>query len=201
MTRPTLRSRGIKNPSNEAIGILIVSEDENCCSTCHGVLKEDGFRVAAETNVSSALQAVRNAVFDIILVDLNLSGLEGLEFQVQLMDLAPEAQIILITTYASLNKAVKGIGEGAYDYLAKPFQLEELRVIIKNAVHRVILLKENKMLIDFLKGGTLPARQDHIELIKKQIETEEKEEDVELIHRLRNEMLDIYNKIGSRGPK
>ena len=199
MARPTFRRRDSKGSSNDAIGILIVTEDESCGGTCKGVLKEDGYRVNVATSIPEALQAVRNEVYDIILVDLNLSGLDGLEFQTQLMDQVPGVQIILMTTYTSLNKAVRGIGEGAYDYLSKPFLLEELRVIIKNTVDRVMLLKENKVLVELLKGGSLPARQDHIEFIKKQIETEEKEEDIQLIHKLRTELLDIYNKIGSTG--
>ena len=116
--------------------ILVVDDDEAMLDACPQVLEREGFRVIAASNGADALDLMRHQRPDVIIVDLKMPGMSGEEFLREARQVDPEAVAVVITGYPSLSSAVEVMKAGAYDFLPKPFEAEELRIITKRAVEK-----------------------------------------------------------------
>jgi CheY-like chemotaxis protein len=99
-------------------------------------------------------EAIRDFIhqpYDIVIADLMLPGADGLQVLKEVKARYPECEVIIITGYASLDTAIQAIRGGAYDYIRKPFKLEELEVAVKNASEKILLIRENRHLLQKLK--------------------------------------------------
>jgi len=128
---------------NESANILIIDDDESIRDSCAQVLKREGYSVRGTIDGNEGLKAFKREFFHVVLLDLKLPGLDGMEILSRIKEENPETPVIIITGYASIESAVEAIKRGAFDYMAKPFRPEELRIITKNAMESRKIYFEN----------------------------------------------------------
>jgi DNA-binding NtrC family response regulator len=124
------------------VNILVVDDDEIVRESLLEWLREDGYHVEAAEDGFKALEKFKERSWNIALVDLKMPKMDGLELMEKIKETRPETEVIIITAYATVNTAVQAIKVGAYDYLVKPFNPEELSLIIKRLVESQSLIKE-----------------------------------------------------------
>ena len=108
-----------------APNILVIDDDEPIRDSCQQVLSKDGCRVKTAGEGDEGLRRMKEESFDLILLDLKMPGLSGVEVLERIKENNPEAIVIVITGYPSVQSAVQTMKLGAYDYLSKPFTPEE----------------------------------------------------------------------------
>lgn len=127
--------------------ILVVDDDQGMREFLEIMLTRESYRVTCAANVEKALGRCRKEQFDLVITDLKMPGASGIEFIKKLKDLSPETMVILITAYASGETAVTAMKEGAYDYIEKDFDVEELKVTIRNALAKRGVKKDDALFI------------------------------------------------------
>jgi DNA-binding NtrC family response regulator len=125
--------------------ILVVDDEMGVRTMCADLLKRDGHEVEAAGSASEALARFSEREFDIVLSDINMPEMDGIELCRKLREHQPEQIVILITGYPSLESAVKGMKEGARDYVTKPFTPDEMRLVIGRALKERDLEDENEV--------------------------------------------------------
>ena len=126
--------------------ILVVDDEDVVRESLREWFIEDGYPVDTAADAREALKKIEEAVWDILLLDIKMPGMDGLELQQKVRTILPDAIIIIITAYASVDTAVQALKDGAYDYITKPFDPDDLQHIINNAAERQMLLRENQNL-------------------------------------------------------
>lgn len=129
-----------------AIRILIVDDEPIVRESLGSWFREEGFTVDIAQSGKEALEKLTSAAWDIYLLDIKMPGMDGLELQRKIKEINPEATIIIMTAYASVETAVEAMKQGAYDYITKPFDPENLQLMVRNAVERKQLVSENVQL-------------------------------------------------------
>jgi DNA-binding NtrC family response regulator len=128
---------------NKPVNILIIDDEESIRDSMTQVLRKEGYRVREAIEGSTGLNFFARETFHVVFLDLKLPGIKGMEILSQIKEANPETPVIIITGYASIDSAVEAMKRGAFDYMAKPFTPEELRVVTKRALERRKLLYEN----------------------------------------------------------
>jgi len=128
------------------IGILIVDDEFSVRDSLGRWFKEDGFRVATAENANEALKKMQDQSWDIALVDIKMPGISGLELQKRIKEIDKNVFVIIITAYASVESAVQALKEGAFDYVTKPIDPDDLSHLIQNAIKQRTLTAENILL-------------------------------------------------------
>jgi len=128
------------------ISILIVDDEESVRDSLYNWFLEDGFRVESAENAKKALTILESDQFDIILADIKMPGMDGLEMLRRIKSLKPDAIVIVMTAFATVDTAVKALKDGAYDYVTKPFDPDDLTHLIRNATKQISLADENETL-------------------------------------------------------
>lgn len=128
------------------ISILIVDDEESVRDSLYNWFIEDGYVVECAENAKEALSILESRNFDIILADLKMPGMDGLEMQRRIRALNREAIVIIMTAFASVDSAVRALKDGAYDYITKPFDPDDLSHLIRNATKEITLKAENEAL-------------------------------------------------------
>jgi len=134
--------------------ILVADDEEIMRDSCYQILSEIGHRIICVENGSAALQQVKNEVFDVIILDLKMPGLSGMDVLYQIIADDPEAIVVVITGYATVDSAVEAMKAGAFDFLPKPFNPGELRIIVKRALDKRSLMLENRYLRSELESSS-----------------------------------------------
>jgi DNA-binding NtrC family response regulator len=114
--------------------ILIVDDEENIRQILTEYLKDFGYEVTCAVNGEEALQTYRKGYFDIILSDLVMRPMDGLELLREIKKVEPDAIFIMITGHPSIESALEAIKKGARDYITKPFNIDEVRLKIERAL-------------------------------------------------------------------
>jgi DNA-binding NtrC family response regulator len=125
---------------------LIVDDEEIVRESLSGWLEKDGYQVATAPDGPSAIEALGGGPWAILLVDLKMPGMDGLQVLEQVRRLQPQAAVVIVTAFATVETAVKAIKLGAADYIVKPFDPEELSIIIQKIVAQQAMVRENTML-------------------------------------------------------
>ncbi len=133
--------------------LLIVDDELHVRESLSHWFAEDGYDVVTAESGKQALALLGRRSFDIVITDIRMPGMDGLALQRRILEVDPDLAIIVITAYASVSTAVQALKEGAYDYLAKPFDPEELTRVIEKAWEKQRLRKENSLLKERLKGA------------------------------------------------
>jgi DNA-binding NtrC family response regulator len=128
------------------IGILIVDDEFSVRDSLGRWFKEDGFRIGTAENANEALKKMQEEPWDIALVDIKMPGMGGLELQRRIKEIDKNVFVIIITAYASVESAVQALKEGAFDYVTKPIDPDDLSHLIQNAVKQRALAVENILL-------------------------------------------------------
>jgi two-component system, NtrC family, response regulator PilR len=127
--------------------ILVVDDDQGMREFLEIMLTRESYRVTAAANVEKALNRCQKEQFDLVITDLKMPGADGIEFLKRLKDISPETTVILITAYASGETALTAMKEGAYDYIEKGFDVEELKLTIRNALSKKGVKKDDALFI------------------------------------------------------
>jgi len=114
--------------------ILVVDDEKRIRDGCHQMLIKDGFHAEVAESGFQALQMIEQEHFDIILLDLMMPGLSGLEVLAPLKTADPDTVVIVITGYATLDHAIEAMKKGAFDFVSKPFSPQDLRLVISKAI-------------------------------------------------------------------
>jgi len=135
--------------------------------------RREGFDVVTARDVDTAVLAVESDDFDVVISDLQLGDQSGLDLLRRAKGLCPETVVIMITAFATTETAIRAMKEGAYDYVTKPFKVDELRLVVDKALEKRLLTEENRLLKCELRSqtrtralvGTSPAMQKVYELM------------------------------------
>ena len=126
--------------------ILIVDDEETHCRMLETVLSAEGYETTSVLDGRAAIDAVKAEFFDLILMDIRMAHVGGIEALEQIKTLNPEIPILMMTAYSSVATAVKAMKSGAYDYLTKPLDIDELILLVEKALKHTRLEKENLLL-------------------------------------------------------
>ena len=116
--------------------VLVVDDEESVATTIEAILKLDGHDVLAVTSGTEAIRLLNERQFDVVLTDLRLADVDGIDVLKEVQRTAPDTAAIMLTGYASLESAVAALRTGAYDYLMKPSDVDELRATVNRAIER-----------------------------------------------------------------
>ncbi len=128
------------------ISILIVDDEESVRDSLYNWFIEDGYEVECAENARKALSILESEGFDIILADIKMPGMDGLEMLKRIKALRKDSIVIIMTAFATVDTAVQALKDGAFDYVTKPFDPDDLSHLIRNAAKQVALVEENEML-------------------------------------------------------
>jgi two-component system response regulator PilR (NtrC family) len=123
--------------------ILVVDDEKSMCEFLEIMLQKDGYDVTSTTNGEKALELIDNNLYNMVLTDVKMPGVDGFEVLRKTKEISPDTVVIMITAYGSPEGAVTAIKEGAYDYITKPFRVEEVKLTIKKSLERSDLIREN----------------------------------------------------------
>jgi len=126
--------------------ILVVDDEAAMRESLKDWLMEDGYEVELSSSGADAITMAGQKNFDVILLDLKMPGMDGLEAMRGLKEVSPQTEILMMTAYAAVDTAVQAMKEGAFDYLVKPFDPEEIEIQIKKIVAHKELVLENILL-------------------------------------------------------
>lgn len=130
-----------------AVRTILVADDESSQRVVLvGYLKQKGYEVLEAKSAEEAIETAKKSIIDIILTDYKMPGKSGLDLLREVKKINPEISVVIITAFGTIEDAVKAMKEGAYDYLTKPIDLDELDLLVKRMIERQQLLSENKML-------------------------------------------------------
>ena len=132
--------------------ILVVDDEDSVRTVISQVLKDEGFAVTEAANGKQALECMQKDSFSLVITDIVMPEMTGLELLEKIKDQSPETQVIIITSHASLETAITAMRHGAYDYLFKPFKdLDLISAAANRAIEKVRLISENQNLMRQLK--------------------------------------------------
>ncbi len=123
--------------------ILVVDDEESHRIMLRAVLKDEGYEVVEAADGSEAVRAVEQEPFDLILLDVRMKTMDGIEALNEIRKISPLIPVLIMTAYASVKTAVEALKAGAFDYLTKPLDIEELKVLIEKALELYHLREEN----------------------------------------------------------
>ena len=118
--------------------VLIVDDEEGVRTSLGLILEDEGYRVQSVRDAHAALEAVEKDTFDVILCDVRMPGRSGLELLPDLVREQPDATVLMMSAFGEVDDALEAVRKGAYDFLSKPFQAEELLLVIRKAEERAI---------------------------------------------------------------
>ncbi|KJR42386.1 two component sigma-54 specific Fis family transcriptional regulator, partial [Candidatus Magnetoovum chiemensis] len=128
-------------------GKILVVEDEKSLNDVMCILLEDeGYNVISAYDGKEALTAINKDIFDIVITDIKMPYFDGFEILKKVLEISPETIVLMITAYGTAEDAVEAMKQGAYDYIHKPFKIDEIRLVIKNAIEKRYLSKQVKTL-------------------------------------------------------
>jgi len=132
--------------------ILVIDDERSMREFLSIMLEREGYSVVTKDNGNDALEFISKNKYDLIITDIKMPKMSGIDILRESMALHPNTPVIMITAFASTEVAVEAMKLGAYDYITKPFNVDEIKIIIKNAIEKKSLFDENISLKEELKG-------------------------------------------------
>jgi DNA-binding NtrC family response regulator len=133
------------------VKMLIVDDERVALKNLEHVMKKEGYEVTGTESGQNALRLLEEQQFDIVLTDLRMEKVDGMQILKKSQELYPDSEIIMITGYATLESAVESMKKGAFHYIAKPFKLDLVRKVVQEAIEKVKLKKENRQLREHIE--------------------------------------------------
>ncbi len=176
--------------------VILVEDEAGTRATLCGILEDTGYEVIGLERGVEALETIRGNHFDVIITDIRLPDVDGMDILELAKEINPDAAVIMMTGYASMETAVDAVNHGAYAYFLKPINPDELKTAIANALKQQRLLVENKRLVDSLQysnkllfEANAQLRQEITERTRVEQELIDKSGEVEEANRLKSEFL------------
>src|SRR2546423_9496243 len=132
--------------SGQQLHFLIVDDQQSIRQLCMNIGGSLGFHCSEAESAEAALAFTEGNAPDVILADLRMQDMDGLEFLKRVKQLHPATEVAIMTGYGSIESAVQAMKLGAYDYITKPFRVEELKLILQRMAEKVRLVMENQFL-------------------------------------------------------
>ena len=132
--------------------IMIIDDEEGLCRMMAAVLMDDGYAVRSFNNPQEAIDLFRPNIWDLVISDIKMPGINGLEVLQKIKAIEPDIPVIVITAFATVEMSIQALRKGAYDMLTKPFEPDELLFRVRNALNHNQLKTENQKLRQELEG-------------------------------------------------
>jgi two-component system response regulator PilR (NtrC family) len=155
--------------------MLVVDDEQSMREFLDIMLTKQGYQVQTAANGREALALAKKELFDLAIIDIRMPKMNGIETLRRLKDISPETLVLMITAYASTDTAIQAMKQGAYDYITKPFKVEEIKMTIRKALENRSLQTENTLLRQVVEDryhlgnmiGNSSKMLDVFELVKK----------------------------------
>jgi len=155
--------------------ILVVDDDAVARDLLVEALQKEGYHVESAADGEEAIERGRQSHFDLVLTDIRMGKVSGLDVLGAFKQTSPDSCIVLLTSFGSMEGAIEAIKQGAYDYLAKPFKKEEIRLVVRRSLDRARLVRENARIREVLREqqefsplvGNSPVMLDVYKLVAK----------------------------------
>lgn len=132
--------------------VLVVDDEKNYLLVLDTLLSEEGYEIITAESGIKALQILEESELDLVVTDLKMPKMNGIELLEHIKKNNPDLPVIMMTAYGTIDTAIEAMKKGAYDYITKPFQNEELKLNIRKAIDAYHLLRENRQLNQALRG-------------------------------------------------
>jgi two-component system, NtrC family, response regulator PilR len=126
--------------------ILVVDDEKSLRDFLTIMLEEEGYKVFTAHSADSAVKLIKENIFDLILTDIRMGKSNGINVLENAQKILPDTPVVMMTAYASTETAVDAMKKGAYDYISKPFKIEDVQLIVKNGIEKKKLSEENRLL-------------------------------------------------------
>jgi two-component system response regulator HydG len=151
----------------ELLNLLIIDDERAVREGCRDAALSLGFKVSVAEHAEGAYRILESQAIDVVMLDLRLPGASGVEVLREIKRRRPTAQVIVITSYATVQSAVQAMRYGAYDYVTKPFHLDDLKLLLERVAGHVKLATENRVLRQKIKSkegfGSIIGRSPEME--------------------------------------
>src|SRR5438552_8606263 len=134
------------------LNLLIVDDERSIREACREVAQSLGYTAYVADSAEHAYRCLEAHAFDLVLLDLRLPGAGGLDALRRIKERRPEAIVIVVTGYGTVQSAVQAMKNGAYDYVTKPFSLDELKMLLERVASHLKLKSENRLLREKVKS-------------------------------------------------
>ncbi len=132
--------------------ILVVDDEQSMREFLEIFLRREGYDVQTASDVDTAIVYLESDEIDLVITDMQMPEKTGLDLILAAHEVAPEAAVIVVTAFGSTDSAISAMKEGAYDYLTKPFKVDELKIVIEKALEKKLLANENRRLRQELRS-------------------------------------------------
>ncbi len=137
---------------NNTAKLLIVDDEKITLKNLEHAMKKEGYEVVGTYSGPNALKLIEGQEFDVVLTDLRMEKVDGMQILNKCRELYSDTEVIMITAYATVDSSVQAVKGGAYYYIAKPFKLDEVRKIVKEALEKINLKRENRQLREHIES-------------------------------------------------
>ncbi|MBI4124353.1 MAG: response regulator, partial [Deltaproteobacteria bacterium] len=137
--------------ADDAFPLILIEDERDARETLQDILAESGYHVQGFASGKKALEAITHQTRSLILADILLPDIDGLKILQQVKEMDPDSAVIMMTGNTSLQLAIDAMNRGAYAYILKPINMDELKVLLKKAAREIRLSLENKKLVDNLQ--------------------------------------------------
>jgi diguanylate cyclase (GGDEF)-like protein len=151
--------------SEQKNNVLVVDDEDSIRLVLSGILDEEGFVATPAASGEEALDLFKQDPFELVIADIVMPGISGIELLKEIKKIRPETEVIIITSHASLETAINAVTAGAFDYLIKPFEdLSFISSIAKHAFEKIRLVEQNSNLLKELKETNVELEKSNAEL-------------------------------------
>jgi two-component system response regulator PilR (NtrC family) len=155
--------------------ILVVEDERSMREILTMLLESEGFSVVAASDGQEGISWLERDIFDLVITDIKMPGIDGFGVLAKTQELSPETSVIMMTAFGTMESALEAMKLGAYDYIHKPFKIDEIRLIVENALDRKRLKTEVSLLRETVKStfeveniiGKSPKMQELLSLLPK----------------------------------
>ncbi|MBN1947975.1 MAG: response regulator [Bradymonadales bacterium] len=151
--------------------ILVIDDEAIVCLACTRILTLEGHQVDSYQDPVKGLQAALDGSYDVVLLDIIMPDLDGMEILKQIREAAIPAEVVIMTGYSTVQTAIEAMKLGAVDYVSKPFTPEELTVVVTKAIDRYRLLRECAVLRQQLRINRQPGESEEAGQAMQRLET------------------------------
>ena len=114
--------------------IVIIDDEKIVCNMVQRILSQEGYEVESFTDSTQALERIKNKKFDLVITDLKMENIDGMDILKEVNHLYPETKVIMLTAYATLDAAIEAIRERIFDFFPKPVKIDDLKRSVKKAL-------------------------------------------------------------------